>query len=195
MRRSAILAAALLLLGGCASQPLPRDHYYRLEVEPPRTSAAPYLKGTVEVASFRADGLVADRPLTWVTADAPHELQVYHYHQWTAPPAALLQDALVEHLRGAGIADRVVTPELRAAPDFVVVGRLRRLEMVTGATPAVLVDLELALREINPDRVVLVKSYRERRAVSDESIGTAVLAMGEVVTDLYARFTADLATR
>lgn len=189
------LTVAVLLLTACATPQVPRDHFYRLAVNPPQSTAAPWLAGTVEVARVRADGMVADRPLTWAAADSPHEVQAYHYHQWVAPPPQLLQDALVSYLRGAGVAERVVTPELRVASDYVVVGRLRRLELVTGPAPAVAVDLELGLRGSNPDRVLLLRDYRETRAAADASVGAAVQALSAAVDALFARFVADLPRR
>ena len=193
MKHTAVVA--LLLLTACAGPPVPTNHYYRLEVGLPEESTGARLPGTLEVARFHADGLVADRPLNWISGDAPHELRVYHYHHWTAPPATLLQDALVEYLRAANVADRIVTPELRADSDHIILGRLRRLEMVTGARPAVLFELELGLRERDPRRIALVRSYTEQRPLAEDSVDAAVLALGDAVSEVYARFVADLAAR
>ena len=92
MTRTSLLLASLLLLTACAgSQPVPRDHFYRLLLDPPTRLAQPPLPGTLEVGRFRADGLTADRPLIYTQSSAPQEVQVYHYHQWIEPPATLLQ--------------------------------------------------------------------------------------------------------
>jgi ABC-type uncharacterized transport system auxiliary subunit len=194
MTRHALLLASLLLLGACASPQVPRDHFYRLLLEPPEQRAQPSLAGTLEVGRFRADGLAADRPLIYTRGSAAHEVQVYHYHQWIEPPATLLQDQLVEYLRGAGIAERIVTPEMRAAAEHAVIGRVRRLEHAVGPPSSVHAELELGVRDNASNTLLLVRTYSEREPTAQETVDSAVQALGKAVSRIFARFASDVAT-
>ncbi len=148
------------LLVSCSQPPVPQDNFYRLQVTAPGTSLAKTpLDGTLEVARLLADGLTAGRPIVYSEAARPLEANEYHYHFWTDSPTVLLRDELVSYLRRAGVAKNVVTPEMRLEPDFVLTGKIKRLEQVRGDPSKVVISLELALRDRRGDRLLLVKTY------------------------------------
>ena len=181
------------LLAACNQPPLPQDTFYRLQVDLPGVAAAtPRLNGTLEVERFVADGLTAGRPIVYSRSDRPHELQEYHYHFWTEPPPIMLRDQLIAYLRASRVATAVVTPELRVAADYVLAGKITRLERVVGAAPRAVVELELGVRETDNDRLLFVDTYRDEEAASGDSVGAAVAALNVALARIYARFAADL---
>ena len=182
-----------LVLMGCAQPLLPEDHFYRVAVaEPDQRLQSALLNGTLEVQRFLADGLIAGRPIVYSDSSQPNALFEYHYHFWVQAPTLLLRDALVEYLRAAGVAKAVVTPELRVDPDFVLAGKIHRLERVVGAEPNTVVALELSLRETGTDRLLVLETYRLQVAPTDDSVAGAVSAINQALSRLFADFTADL---
>ncbi len=194
MRRYGSWALALpLLVAGCMSGPAPRDHYYRLEAPAPRAKLEPApLQGTVEVDRLRADALTRERTLLYRESSGDAEVRRHTYHQWIDSPTLLIQQQLVEFLRGAGAAPRVITPELRVKPDLVVAGRLLELEQIRGGSePRVVVRMELTLTRIS-DRTLLVhETYREQRSTGGVGVPAAVDAFGAALGAIFERFLAD----
>lgn len=196
--RGAFALPLLLLAGACAAPaPLPRDSFYRLEIAAPSGPAvprAPVLAGTLLVSPFEADGLLSERPVLYGTEDQPATVRQHDYHYWVEPPARMLQAELVDDLRAAGFAERVVTPELRVLPDYEVSGRIRRLERRLGeGRAAVAVELELALTDLKAHRLVLVRGYRGGATAADESVAASVEALARAIGEIFERFRAEAA--
>jgi cholesterol transport system auxiliary component len=190
-----IVGLAALGLAACAQPDLPRDHFYRLDVPAPAALPAPRLDGALMVDRFTAVGLVAGRSIVFSEAVRPSELSEYHYHFWVEPPAVMLQDGLVAFLRAARLAETVVTPGLRREPDHLLVGRIKRLEQVTGPAPKAVVELEFALKRVKDDRLIWLESYRSEVPARDGSVAAGVEAIGRGVADIYGRFLGDVARR
>lgn len=195
VKTARFLVAGLIaaLAAGCAQPPVPQDHFYRIQVAPPaNVLATPRLPGTLEVSNLMADGLTGGRPIVYSDAGTPLEVNEYHYHFWTEPPPSMLRDQLVSYLRDAGLAKTVVTPDLRLEPDFAITGRIRQLEQVRGASPRVVVSIELALRALREERLLLVKTYRVESPSSGDSVSAAVDAFNAALGTLYGQFLADV---
>ncbi len=205
MRRLPVAVVTLLVLfiGGCAvlPPPPPDDTFYRL----PTPAAAgrlsePALPGVVEVVRFTADGVTGERALVHARAGGSHVLSSYAYHLWTDSPTALLQEALVDHLRAAGAAETVVTSNLRLVPDFVIQGHIKRFEQVAALGPAgraagaaeAVVAIELAVTDRRDERLVLLRDYEARRPASSGAPEAAVRAMSAAVAEVFEAFVADL---
>ena len=184
-------AAALLWISACAGSPPPPDSFHRLSVPPPAARATPLLEGAVEVDRFAAVAALRSRPLAVVDSGSG-VLRHARYDFWVDGPPGLLQHALVGYLRAAGVAGRVVTPELREDPRWVVTGRILRFERVAGGGGAAAVTVELALREraSGPPRVHGV--YEASRRAGADSAPAAIEALGLAVGEAFAAFVADV---
>ncbi len=191
--RRIVLGVAALMLVSCSQPPVPQDHFYRLQITGPETALqTPRLAGTLEVANLQADGLISGRPIVFTEKGRAFELSEYHYHFWTEPPADMLGDALVTYLRGAGVAREVTTPELRLEPDYVMTGKIRRLEQVRGNPTKVAAALEVALRDRKEDRLMLVRNYEVEKEVSGGGVAEAVVGLNAAVSEIYGRLVADI---
>jgi ABC-type uncharacterized transport system auxiliary subunit len=189
----ALILTALVLAGACAQPEVPEDNFYRLRIEPPKNATpSPRFKGTIEIERFAADGLTAGRPIVYTEPGQAHRLKEYHYHFWTEPPTVMLRDQLVMYLRAAGVADAVVTPEMRVEPQFVLTGKIKRLEKVTGSKPMAVLELELGLREASGGKLVFLDTYLVEREAENDSVGAAVQALNRALAEAYARFTASV---
>ncbi|MEO5337510.1 MAG: PqiC family protein [Magnetospirillum sp. WYHS-4] len=187
------LSLAVAACGG-GGGPVPQNTFYRLQVAAPAASgAAAILPGILEVDRFVVEGLTAGRAIVYSDSAKPQELHEYHYHLWTEPPATMLRDELVNFLRAGKAAAQVVTPEVRVSPDYMVRGRILRLERVVGGTPGALVELEMSARKIRGDELLLLKTYKAQVVPSGDAVGEVATAFGKALTDVYGRFLGDLA--
>ena len=188
-----LLILLAMAVAGCAQPPLPQDHFYRLQVTLPAAGTGePLFRGTVEVEPFAADGLTAGRPIVYSDGQRSHQLFEYHYPFWTDPPTVMLRDQLVDFLRAAGVADNVVTPELRIEPDFVITARIKRLEKIVATPPRAAVELELGLRRTSDDRLMFVGTYGLEVEAASETVGDALIAANQALSRIYDKFLGDI---
>jgi ABC-type uncharacterized transport system auxiliary subunit len=187
----------LLALQACGGQTaVPEDRFYRLQVRgPEQPFKSPTLDGVLEVSRLGGGGLMAGRPIVYSTTERPNELKEYHYQFWTETPTILVTDQLIGYLRAARVADSVVPPELRANPQYVLSGKIQRLEKISGAQPGASLELELGLRQIRPHRILVLDTYRARARAADDSVGAAVAAINAALFDIFAQFVADIPPR
>jgi len=184
-----IIGATALILSACTQPELPQDHYYRLEITPPGTGELK-LNGVLEVERFRADGLISGRPIAY--SEGQGHLSEYHYHFWVEPPVDLLQDAMVTFLRKAGLATHVVTPELRMDEDYLLTGKIKRLERDLSAEPKVVVELEIGLKHVRDDKILVLKTYKRALAQTGEGVHGSVETINRALSDIYTQFLNDV---
>jgi len=183
------LGLCALILVACAQPELPQDHFYRLNITAP-TSQQTTLDGVVEVERFRADGLISGRPLAYT--EGKGHLSQYHYHFWVEPPVDLLQDAMVVFLRKAGLARHVVTPNLRMDADYLLTGRIKRLERDLSDDAKVAVEIELGLKRISDDQILVLKTYSRELTQTNAGVTGAVSALNQALSDIYTQFLNDV---
>ncbi len=215
-----LMVPAVAGLTAClgSAPPVPRDHYYRVMVTPPKGATAsqtasienaPVLSqgilgqpgsnantidfpGVLVVAQLEAEGLLRERPLLYSPTGSATEMQQHDYHYWMDPPTRMLQLELVDYLRASGLARSVVTPDLRIKADYEVNGRIKRLERLLGGGPTrVVVELELSLVARDDNELIVVGSYIAEANADDEGIESSVLALNQVLGQVFERFLAD----
>ncbi len=186
--------AMVVFLTACGSaERVPEDQFYRLRAETPSSPAARTLfKGTLEVDRFVADGLTAGRPIVYSEAEKPHQVKEYHYHFWTQPPTVMLRDELVTYLRAAHVSDTVVTPEMRLPADYILTGKIKRLEQVVGDQPKAVLEIELGLRKASGGKLIFLDTYQIESPSSGSGVDDAVKSLNKSMSAIYANFVADL---
>lgn len=199
-RRWMAAIGGLAMLGGLAAcgsaPPVPEDHFYRLQaVYAGNAPAAKALPGTVEVDRFVADGLTSERAVVYSEAGKPNEVKAYHYHFWIKPPTVMLRDELVTFLREANIADAVVTPAMRVQADYVLTGKIKHLEQVTGEPGRTALEVELGLRRPSDGKLLFLKSYRQENVSGGPDVAAAVESLNTALSIVYADFLSDLVSR
>ena len=178
---------------GCASGPAPRDHYYRLEAAAPEALASPKLAGTLEVGRLRVEAISQGRRMLYRDSSQSGEIGQHAYHHWVDPPNVMLQDQLVQTLRSANLAEDVVTPAVRVGSDYLVSGRIVRLERILGGSePRVAVEIELVLTRQQGSELLLLETYREERVAPGSSVADAVTAYDQAISAIFERFLADI---
>ena len=185
------LVALLAACGGNST--IPENHYYRLGVAAPTTHAAKKLVGVIEVDRLLSTGALSQRAIVYRFRDNPHQLLAYHYHFWNDAPGEMMQGELVSYLRATGIASEVVTPEMRAPPDYAVSGRVTKLERVVGGAPEGAIELTLVFRRISDNQVLFSKTYSRMVTPKDESLTALVVAFSAAAGDIFKDFVGDIA--
>ena len=109
------------------------------------------------------------------------------------PPNVMVQSELVDYLRAAGVADRVVTPGVHVDSDYRLTGRIVRLEQILGGSDARVVgEIEVELVRNRGNEVLLIERYREERSASGSSVGDAAAAYGAALEAIFGRLAADI---
>ena len=188
MTRLLTALALVLLLAGCAggSGP-PADSFYRLEpADIGRRYGQPVLDGTVQVARFGADGVTGGRPIVYRADGAT--LRQYNHHYWVESPAQQMRDAVIEAMRRANVAPRVVSPDLRVLADWRVKGTLRQMDYAPAPDGRVVVRLELSLVDTRNGDLVLQDTFEATRSVSRDEVRAAVERFNAAARAVLVRF-------
>ena len=186
-----VLLAPLLVLAGCSQPKLPQENYYRLVVSKPAGGEV-VLDGSLMVESFIGNGLTSERALLYSTSEAPLKVQQYHYHYWIDPPPQMIQDQVVTYLRSSNYAAMVVTADMRLLPDYVLTGRIKRLErIVDGSRFKAVVELEIGLSKARDNSLIFLETYMAEESAG-EGMASTVEAFNRGITKILKKFVADL---
>ena len=189
MRRLSLLA--LLLLTGCASDPVPDVAYYRLGDAPAIAGVQP-LEAPLEVQTFLADGVYNEQAILYVNAEAG-SLRGYHYQLWGDPPVRMLQRRLIETLRTNHVAPLVADRLPSEDGVLRVIGLIRHFEREkTSGAWQVKVAFEFRIEGTNGEKPLLLKEYAATQPAADDTIPATTRAFGEAVDRCFAQFVADL---
>lgn len=117
----------LPLLSGCGGK-IPNTNYYLLHLpDPPARSAEPLPKTAVLMPFDASEMLTQDRIVYRPTRE---EVGFYEYHRWAEDPRTTVTNAFLNHLRRLNTFSQVVPFDARAKGDYIIRGRIERLEEV-----------------------------------------------------------------
>ncbi len=186
-----IAAATLVALAGCSAVPEP--HNLRLDAPFAVAPALRSLDGDLQVESFTARGLLGDRRLAYVDADAPGELRQSATLFWEEPPADAAAIVTAAVLRAAHAAPVVTGVASRGLAEYWLSARLDRFEYVRSRSGgSAVVDVEFTLTRAGDHRVLMVMSACAATPVAGDERNLAVAfddAMGRVLADLVPDLT------
>jgi ABC-type uncharacterized transport system auxiliary subunit len=119
--------ATLVILAGCGRVRYPK--YYTLNLPaPPDPPAAENAHATVAIREFRAPAYLRQGAIVY--KPSPEQISFYAYHRWAINPCEFLTNSVIERLRASGHFARVKPYDGRSDIDYVVSGRLEKLEEV-----------------------------------------------------------------
>jgi ABC-type uncharacterized transport system auxiliary subunit len=172
------LAAVAAAVGGGCGGPIPRTNYYVLHLPaglPQSREPVPY---SVAVMPFRVpDYLEQDR-----LAFRPSAVEVdfYEYHRWADRPAAMLTTALIERLKARRVFSGVFVYDGRTKPDFLIRGRLDRLDEIDEqGGVSVRVELSAEALELKTNHAVWSGAAAQSGTVKEGEVRAVVQAMSE----------------
>src|ERR1700757_477838 len=122
-----LMVTLLPALSGCGRVRSPA--YYTLNLPaPPDPPAAENVRTSIAVREFQSPGYLRQGPIVY--RRTPEEIGFYEYHRWAADPRMLVTSAVVDHLRASGRFSAVSLYNGRLDNEYVLTGRLEKLEEV-----------------------------------------------------------------
>src|SRR5580698_2958625 len=118
--------AALVILTGCAGR-VRYPTYYTLNLPaPPDPPAAEKAHASLAVREFRAPTYLYQGPIVYKTS--PEQIGFYAYDRWAMDPREFVTNSVIERLRASGVFARVQSYDGSRDIDYVLSGRLEKLE-------------------------------------------------------------------
>jgi ABC-type uncharacterized transport system auxiliary subunit len=123
----ALILALLPALAGCAR--VRPTRYYTLNLPPaPDPPAAEGVQSSIAVREFQSPVYLRQGPIVYRTT--PEEIGFYEYHRWAADPRLVATNSVLDHLRASGRFSFVSMYDGHSDIDYVLTGRLEKLEEV-----------------------------------------------------------------
>jgi ABC-type uncharacterized transport system auxiliary subunit len=183
---------ASVFLTGCMGK-VKYPAYYRLNLAPPvdppaKTDAPP----SIAVREFRAPAYLREGPIVYFTS--PEEIGFYEYHRWAVDPRQAITQAIVEHLRASGNFKVVKIYDGRNDVDYVLSGRLEKLNEVDyDGRVQVEVALSAQVTDLHNGNTIWANSAVEKGSVEGRNVSSVVAQMSSLtdrsIEELLKSFT------
>ena len=123
-----LVLAALMILVGCGGA-VKYPNYYTLHVPPPPDPPAQEgVRACLAVREFRSPTYLRQGAIVYKTS--AEQIGFYNYHRWAVDPREFVTNAVAEHLRASGNFTQVKLYDGRSDIDYVLSGRLEKLEEI-----------------------------------------------------------------
>lgn len=169
----------LIILCGCGAMKYP--NYYTLNVPPPPDPPArANFHATVAVREFRAPEYLRQGVIVYKTS--PEQIGFYNYQRWATDPREFVTDAVSERLRVSGTFTQVKTYDGRSDIDYVLSGRLEKLEEIDydgGVKVEVAISAQMV--ELSTGATVWTNSVSEIGQVEKRDVPAVVSAMNRTM--------------
>ncbi len=119
---------ALITLVGCGGA-VKYPNYYTLNVPPPPDPPVPEgVRASLAVREFRSPTYLHQGAIVYKTS--PEQIGFYNYHRWAVDPREFVTNAVADRLRASGNFTQVKLYDGRPGVDYVLSGRLEKLEEI-----------------------------------------------------------------
>jgi ABC-type uncharacterized transport system auxiliary subunit len=130
MHAMAVLLAltALITLSGCGGA-VKYPNYYTLHVPPPPDPPVQEcVRASLAIREFRSPTYLHQGSIVYKTS--PEQIGFYNYHRWAVDPREFVTNAVTDRLRASGTFTQVKPYDGRSDVDYVLSGRLEKLEEI-----------------------------------------------------------------
>ena len=184
MKRSLAMAVvallALAVLTGCAGK-MGRANYYTLNLPaPPDPPAAENANTTVAIREFRAPAYLKQGALVY--KPSPDQIGFYAYHRWAIDPCEFVTQSIIARLDATGSFSHVKHYDGQADADYVIGGRLEKLEEIDyegGVKVEVAVSAQMT--RVDTGAIVWSKAVSEVREVNRHDVPAVVSEMSHTM--------------
>ena len=123
---TALFALGVFVLAGCGGA-AKYPNYYTLHVpSPPDPPVADGIHTSLAVREFRSPSYLRQGAIVYKTS--PEQIGFYNYHRWAVDPRDFVTNAIAERLGASGNFACVKLYDGRTDIDYVLSGRLEKLE-------------------------------------------------------------------
>ena len=193
--RASMLVLTLTLspaLVGCGSIRYPA--YYTLNLTaPPDPPALDSARTSIAVREFRSPGYLQQGPIVYRAT--PEKIGFYEYHRWAADPRELVTTAVIDHLRASGQYAMVSEYKGRPDDDYILSGRLEKLEEVDyPAGVKVEVAVSAQITSVKTGATVWSNAVSEIATVSQRTVPGVVSEMNQTAELAISRLLSTIPT-
>src|SRR5712671_2175117 len=189
--------AALLVLASCGGR-VRYPHYYTLNLPaPPDPPAAENVHAAVAIREFRAPAYLRQGAIVY--KPSPEQISFYAYHRWAINPCEFVTNSVIERLRASGGFARVTLYDGRPGTEYVLSGRLERLEEIDYAGGVkVEVAISAQMTKLASGATVWTNAVSEVGDVNKRDVPAVVTEMNRTmeraIRKLLSPMPADVAT-
>ena len=184
-----LLLSSLIILAGCSGR-MRYPSYYTLNLPaPPDPPAAENAKATVGIREFSAPAYLRRGAIVFKTS--PESVGFYVYHRWAVDPCEFVTDSMRDRLSAMGLFAHVKRYDGRPDAEYLVSGRLEKLEEIDYESGVkVVVSISAQMIRFDTGATVWTKAVsrvgnvdkRDVPAVVSAMSNTMDLAMQELLT-------------
>jgi ABC-type uncharacterized transport system auxiliary subunit len=179
----AMTVVALLttvILAGCAGK-VGRTNYYTLNLPAPLDPPALEIAHTtVAIREFTAPAYLRRGAIVYKTS--PELVGFYVYHRWAIDPCEFVTDSIIDRLGATGTFSRVKHYDGHPDADYVVSGRLEKLEEVDyEGGVKVEVAIFAQMTRLDTGTIVWSKAVSEVGVVSQHDVPSVVAEMSHTM--------------
>ena len=177
---SLVALSTIVVLAGCAGK-VGRANYYTLNLPaPPDPPAAENVHTTLAIREFTAPPYLRRGAIVYKAS--PELVGFYAYHRWAVDPCEFVTDSIIDRLGATGTFFRVKHYDGQPDADYVVSGRLEKLEEIDyegGVKVEVAVSAQMIRLETGT--IVWSKAVSEVGVVNQHDVPTVVSEMSHTM--------------
>ena len=175
-----VALSTIAVLTGCAGK-VGRTNYYTLNLPaPPDPPAAENAHTTVAIREFTAPAYLRRGEIVYKTS--PELVGFYAYHRWAVDPCDFVTDSIIDRLGATGTFSHVKRYDGQPDADYVVSGRLEKLEEIDyegGVKVEVAVSAQMIRLETGT--IVWSKAVSEVGVVNQHDVPAVVSEMSHTM--------------
>ena len=172
--------STLAVLAGCAGK-LGRTNYYTLNLPaPPDPPASEDAHTSVAIREFRAPAYLKQGAIVY--KPSPEQIGFYAYHRWAIDPCQFVTDSIIARLGAAGTFSHVKHYDGQPDADYLVSGRLEKLEEIDyegGVRVEVAVSAQMT--KLDTGTIVWSKAVSEVGVVNQRDVPAVVSEMSHTM--------------
>jgi ABC-type uncharacterized transport system auxiliary subunit len=176
-----VAVSAIVALAGCAGK-VGRANYYTLNIPaPPDPPVAENAHTAVAIREFRAPAYLRQGAIVY--KPSPEQIGFYAYHRWAIDPCDFVTDSIIDRLSATGTFSRVKRYDGQPGADYVVSGRLEKLEEIDyeGGGVRVEVAVSAQMTKLDTGTIVWSKAVSEVGEVRHHDVPTLVSEMSHTM--------------
>src|SRR5579864_2258508 len=180
LTRIVLALSTLVFLSGCAGK-MRYPSYYTLNLPlPPDPPPPQNAKATVAIREFSAPAYLRRGEIVFKAS--PESVGFYAYHRWAIDPCEFVTDSVMNRLGASGIFSRVKRYDGRPDAEYLLSGRLEKLEEIDyEGGVKVEVAISAQMTKLDTGAVVWSKAVSEVGAVDKRDVPAVVSAMSNTM--------------
>jgi ABC-type uncharacterized transport system auxiliary subunit len=188
-----VLICLATLLTGCGGR-VKYPSYYTLNLPaPPDPPATENAHATLAIREFRAPTYLRQGAIVYKTS--PEQIGFYAYHRWAVDPRDFVTSSIHDRLRASGIFTRVQSYDGSRDVDYVLGGRLEKLEEIDNQDGVkVRVAISAEMTSVATGKIVWSNAVSEMGDVNQRDVPAVVSEMNHTMARVIEKLVAPLST-